>query len=87
LPANATVSPVWVASLARRPEVQAEAAEAADFDALSLGERVAHDFEDLLDRQLDVLRGQVALLGRDELDELGLRHAALGVHSNPRISL
>ena len=77
-----------IAPLARRAEMQAEAAEAADLDALTLGQRVAHDFEDLLDRQFDVLRRQMALLRGDELDELGLRHAALAVHSKaPRIFL
>lgn len=45
-----------------------------------LRERVAHDLEDLLDRQFDVLGRQVALLRGDELDELRLRHAALAVH-------
>src|SRR5512136_2028405 len=40
-----------VASLARRPEVQAEAAKTADLDPLPLRQRVAHDLEDLLDRQ------------------------------------
>ena len=62
--------------------MQAEAAEAPDLDALPLGERVAHDLEDLLDREFHVLRRQVTLLGGDELDELGLGHAALAVHSD-----
>ena len=46
-----------------------------------MGQRVAHDLEDLLDREFHVLRRQVALLGGDELDELRLGHAALAVHS------
>ena len=58
-----------IAALARRTEMQREAAEAADLDALAAGERVAHDLEHLLDRELDVLRGQVLLLGGDDLDQ------------------
>src|SRR5512134_678452 len=69
-----------ITTLSRRPEMQAEAAETADLDALALGERIAHDLQYLLHRQLDVLRRQVALLRGDELDELRLRHAALAVH-------
>jgi hypothetical protein len=58
-----------VAALARRAEMQREAAETADLDALAAGQRVAHDLEHLLDRQLDVLGGQVLLLGGDDLDQ------------------
>ena len=32
--------------------MQRETAETADFDALSLGERIAHDFQNLLQRQV-----------------------------------
>src|SRR5262249_37362852 len=64
-----------VAALARRTEVQREAAEAADLDASALGERVAHDLEDLFDGQLDVLGGQVLLLRCNELDEFRFGHA------------
>src|SRR5437588_8242783 len=59
-----------VAPLTRRPEVQREAAETANLDALALRERVAHDLENLLQRQLDVLGRQVLLLGSDYLDKL-----------------
>src|ERR1043165_6660429 len=64
-----------VTALARRTEVQREAAEAADLDATALRQRVAHDLEDLLDRQLDVLGGQVLLLRCNELDEFRFGHA------------
>src|SRR4051812_13759038 len=37
-----------IASLPRRPKMQREAAEAADLDALPLGERIAHDLQNLL---------------------------------------
>src|SRR5580704_4754399 len=63
-----------IAALARGPEVQREAAEAANFDALPLGERITHDFQDLLQRQLNVLRRQMLLLRRDDLDEFRFRH-------------
>src|SRR5579875_302764 len=65
-----------VPPLAGRPEVQREAAESADLDALPLRERIAHDLEDLLERELHILRGQMLLLRRDDLDELGFRHVA-----------
>src|SRR5690349_10766424 len=45
-----------IATLAGRPEVQREAAEAANLDALAGRQRVAHDLQELLDGQLDVLR-------------------------------
>src|SRR5262245_8831495 len=64
-----------VAALAWRAEMEREAAEAADLDAAALGERVAHDLEDLLDGQLDVLGGQVLLLRCNELDEFRFGHA------------
>src|SRR5688572_2011600 len=77
-----------VAPLARRAKVQAEAPEPADLDALTLRQCVAHDLEDLLDGQLDILRRQMTLLCGDELYELGLRHAAFAVHANlPSASL
>src|SRR6202043_3885973 len=63
-----------IAALARWPEVQREAAEAADLDAFPLGERITHDFQDLLQRQLHVFRRQMLLLRRDDLDEFRLRH-------------
>src|SRR6266480_1141080 len=65
-----------VAPLARRPEVQRETAEAADFDALPLRERIAHDLQNLLQRELDVLRRQMLLLGGNDLDEFRLGHCA-----------
>src|ERR1700728_1259668 len=68
-----------IASLARRTEVQRETTEAADLDALALRERIAHDLEDLLQRQFDVLRRQVLLLRGDDLDQFRLRHCALAV--------
>src|SRR5204862_5076832 len=64
-----------VASLAWRPEMQREAAEAADLDALPLRQRIAHDLQNLLQRELHILRRQVLLLGGDHLDELRLGHA------------
>src|SRR5207237_9153240 len=64
-----------VASLAWRPEMQREAAEAADLDAIPLRERIAHDLQNLLQRQLHVLRRQVLLLGGNDLDEFRLGHA------------
>src|ERR1700736_2226265 len=72
-----------VASLARRAGMEGEAAEAADLDALSLGERIAHDLQNLLQRELNILRRQMLLLGGDDLDEFGLGHAAWGWAYSP----
>jgi hypothetical protein len=58
-----------VAPLARRAEMERKAAEAADLDALAASERVAHDLEHLLHRQLDVLGRKMLLLGGDDLDQ------------------
>jgi len=63
-----------VTTLPRRSEVQRETAEPTDLDALTRGERVAHDLENLLERELDVLRRQMLLLGGDQFDEFRLRH-------------
>src|SRR5579862_5771010 len=65
-----------VAALTWRAKVQREAAEAANLDALTLRERIAHDLQNLLQRQLDIFRRQVLLLGGDDLDEFGLGHRA-----------
>src|SRR5580698_5118448 len=54
-----------IASLPRRPEVQREAAETPDLDALTLRQGIAHDLKNLLQRQLNVLGRQMLLLRRD----------------------
>src|SRR6267378_3623060 len=64
-----------VAPLAGRTEMQRETAEAADLDALPLRERIAHDLQDLLECELDILRRQMLLLGGNDLDEFRLGHA------------
>ena len=63
-----------VAALSRRTEMQREAAEATDFDALTGGQCVAHDLEHLLERQLHILGRQMLLLGGDQFDEFRLRN-------------
>src|SRR5882757_3041486 len=63
-----------IASLPRRPKMQREAAETAYLDALAGRQRIAHDFEELLDRQLDILRRQMLLLRRYDLNEFRFRH-------------
>src|SRR6185295_8747344 len=76
-----------IPALTRRPEVQRKAAEPADLDALTRGECIAHDFQDLLQRQLHVLGGQVLLLGRNDLDEFRLGHClALRTRMNLSVS-
>ena len=57
-----------VAALAGRPEMQRETAKPTDFDALAVGEGVTHDIEQLLDRQLHILRRKVLLLGSHQFD-------------------
>src|SRR5690606_5020789 len=54
-----------IAPLPWRTKVQREAAEATDLDATALSQRVAHDLQDLLHRQLDILGGQMFLLRSD----------------------
>src|SRR5215469_12277812 len=64
-----------VAPHAWRTEMQREAAEAADLDAPPGGECAAHALENHLHGQFDVLGRKVALLARDEFDQLRLCHA------------
>src|SRR5215510_15357663 len=66
-----------IAALPRRTEVQRERAEAAYLDAISRRQGIAHDLEDLLERELHILGGQMFLFRRDDLDELGLCHGPL----------
>src|SRR6187551_2109773 len=66
-----------IAALPWRPEVQREGAEAPYLDAISSRQGIAHDLEDLLERELHILGGQMFLFRRDDLDELGLRHGPL----------
>src|SRR6187431_2197792 len=66
-----------IAALPRRPEVQRERAEATYLDAISRRQGIAHDLEDLLERELHILGGQMFLFRRDDFDELGLRHGPL----------
>src|SRR4051794_35756258 len=66
-----------VAALPWRPEMQREGAEAPYLDAISSRQGIAHDLQDLLERELDILGGQMFLFRRDDLDELGLRHGPL----------
>src|SRR5262245_31693464 len=65
-----------IAPESRRPEMERKTPEAADLDAFAARERVAHDLEQVLDRQLHVFRRQVFLLLRDDLDQLGFGHAS-----------
>src|SRR5688500_15158615 len=66
-----------IAALPRRPEVQRERAEATYLDAISRRQGIAHDLEDLFERELHILGWQVFLFRRDDLYELGLRHGPL----------
>src|SRR6187549_3405194 len=63
-----------IAALPRRTEVQRERAEAPYLDAISRRQGIAHDLEDLLERELHILGWQMLLFRRDDLDELGLGH-------------
>src|SRR6185295_7606935 len=71
------LSGLGIAALTWRPEVQRERAEAAYLDAISRRQRIAHDLQDLLERELHILGWQVFLFCRDDLDELGLGHGPL----------
>src|SRR5690606_5952860 len=63
-----------VAAHARRAEMQGEAAEAADLDALALGQGAAHHLEQGLDRQVHIVGLQVGLATRQHFDQLGFGH-------------
>src|SRR5215813_6138705 len=64
-----------ITPLAWRAEMQREAAETADLDALASRERIAHDFQNLLKRQLHILGWQMFLSGRDDFDQFRFGHA------------
>src|SRR5690348_9415293 len=70
-------SGLGIAAHARRAEMQREAAEAADFDALAAGQGQAHLFHHVLDRQFHVVERQMALARGQGFYQLGLRHADL----------
>jgi hypothetical protein len=57
LPESATASPVLGLRLAWRPEMQREAAKPRSRCA-ALRERITHDLQDLLERELNILRRQ-----------------------------
>src|SRR3990170_3445379 len=63
-----------VAAGARRAVMQAEAAEAADLNALAGRERRRHLLQQLLHREFHVPVLQLRLLGRQRRDQLGFRH-------------
>ncbi len=63
-----------VSTLPWRPKMQRKTAESTDLDSLAGRERVAHDLENLLERELNILRRQMLLLGGDQFDEFRLRH-------------
>src|SRR6201991_3725580 len=67
-----------VAPHARRTEVQREAAEAADLDALTRGQGVAHLFEHALDGKFHVAEGKVGLAPGQRLDQFRLCHGSPG---------
>src|SRR4029077_5759136 len=57
-----------------RAVVKREAAEPANLDSLAARERLAHELQNVLDRQLDVFGGQVFLTAGDRFDQLRLCH-------------
>src|SRR5690348_3680034 len=65
-----------IASGARRPVVQAEAAEPADLDALALREALGHRVEDHLHRQFGILGNQLRKLRREAVDQLRFGHVS-----------
>jgi len=52
------LSGLRIAALPRRTEVQGKAAESANLDPLARRQGIAHDFQQLLDGEFDVLRRQ-----------------------------
>src|SRR5690606_34968354 len=66
-----------VAAGTRRPVVERKAAETADFNPLTLGQRSAHDLQPRLHRQVAVVRLQVGLAAGQDLDQFRLGHGPL----------
>ncbi|MNC91413.1 hypothetical protein D3C83_76720 [compost metagenome] len=54
--------------------MQRETSEAPDLDALPARERLAHEFENMLHGQLDVLGREVLLVSRNRLDQFRFCH-------------
>src|SRR5690606_34084937 len=64
-----------VAPHARLAPRQGKAAEAADFDALALGQRIGHRVQDRLDCKVHVASRQLRVAARQHGDEFGLGQA------------
>src|SRR5271170_5676603 len=72
-----------ISALSWRPKMQREAAKTTYFDALACRQRIAHDFQELFDGQFDILRRQMLLLGRNDLNEFRFRHyRSVGITSH-----
>src|SRR3546814_6628405 len=65
---------LWVAPQARRPVMQRETAETADFDPLAVGQCPTHHLQQRLHREIHVLALQVGLTLGKYLDEFCLGH-------------
>src|SRR5688572_26192592 len=65
-----------VAPRAGRPVIEPEAPEPADLDAIAGRQRLRHGVQHRLDRELGVLRCQLAVARAQQLDELRLGHGA-----------
>lgn len=59
---------------ARRAVVQRKAAEAANLDTIPRSQCLGHLFQHGLDGQLDILGGQLTLVGDNSFDQLRLGH-------------
>ncbi len=71
------VAGLRVAPDAAGPVMQREAAEAADLDAIALGERIRNLIEHELDRQLHILVHQMGLLEGQPFNQFRLGHAGV----------
>ena len=49
----------------RRPEMQRETTETSNLDAFAAGKRLAHQFENMLDRELYIFCWKMFLIARD----------------------
>src|SRR4051812_13669323 len=63
----------------RWAEMQGKTTEAADLDALAMGQCATHHLEQRLDREVDVLALQVTLSLGEDLDQFGLCHGRMAV--------
>jgi len=60
-----SIASFWVSAHPRRPKVEGKASEAANLDSLTIGERIAHQLQNMLNRKFHILSGKMFLFTRN----------------------